>query len=200
MIYIKAIGRVWAAAILVILIVAASVAHAAPHAYTVTAWLQGDYHSEPGEDKLAFVARVAKELQAWTNETGWEACGPLAKMPDGSFVVQLTTNKAQTLCLRSTSAPAGATLIGESLHSHPTAPNGIVKFTDMDRAAHKALHDWKFADRSVKSVIVEQDHFSPDDFNEGPGYLAVNGRLLYQHGPGTEVEISGRADLAQVTP
>lgn len=176
--------------ILAILALALSAnAVAAPQAYTTQAWLQGTYTSEAGESKLDFVIRVAKELQKWTDLTSWEACGPIAKTADG-YVIQLTTNKAQTLCLRSTSVPEGSVAIGESIHSHPTSETGYVTFNDMDRAAHKAVHDWKFADRSIKTVMVEQHHFSPDDFKEGAGYLVNQGQLLYQHGKGTEVVVT----------
>lgn len=163
---------------------------AAPQAYKVTAWVVGTYTSAAGADKGAFVLRVAEALKAWTDKTGTEACGPIVRTARGALQVTLTTEKSQVVCLISTQAPAGDTLTGDSIHSHPTdGGRRRVRLTTLDLAALRALGRSGFVSMlqnlDVRQVDAEPDTFSPDDYATGSGYLVVGSRLLYQHGEGT---------------
>lgn len=163
---------------------------AAPQAYKVTAWVVGTYTSEVGADKGAFVLKVAEALKAWTDKTGTEACGPIVRTASGALQVTLTTEKSQVVCLISTQAPAGVTLTGDSIHSHPTdGGRRKVRLTTRDLAALRALGRSGFVSMlqnlDIRQVDAEPDTFSPDDYATGSGYLVVGSRLLYQHGVGT---------------
>lgn len=160
-----------------------------PEVFKVQAWVVGTFTSTPGESHDAFVLRVGQALKAWTDETGTEACGPIAQAKDGSYFVQLTTEKAQTVCLRSTVMPEGMTYTGDNIHSHPHKAAETVRLTARDKAALRALGEVKTVDDmerlGITRVHIEADDFSPDDYAGGPGYLVVNGTLRYQHGKGT---------------
>lgn len=158
-------------------------------AYKTQAWLVGSYTSNPGESRDAFVLRVAGALKAWTDATGTEACGPIVRTATG-YAVTLTTEKSQVVCLISIQAPAGDTLTGDSIHSHPTdGGRRKVRLTTQDMAALRALGRGGFVDMlrrmDIRQVDAEPDTFSPDDYATGAGYLVVGSRLLYQHGQGT---------------
>lgn len=167
-----------------------------PQVIKLEAWVVGDYSSNPGESYDAFVLRVATALAQWTNDTGTEACGPIEQAKDGTYHVQLTTEKAQTACLQSIVAGPGMTYTGDNIHSHPAAKNGgyTVRLTGHDLAALEALGRMKLVNElrrfNIRTLPVEPDTFSPDDYASGPGYLVVKGQLLHQHGKGTSQVIS----------
>jgi hypothetical protein len=166
-----------------------------PETFQVQAWVVGTYTSHAGESRDAFVLRVAEALKAWTDETGTEACGPIAKEKDGTYYVQLTTEKAQTVCLRSTVMPAGMTYTGDNIHSHPWKDGrSQVKLTSHDLAVLEALGEVQLVDEmrrmGIRVVHAEPSTFSPDDYAGGPGYLVVRGQLLYQHGEGTAHQVA----------
>jgi len=167
-----------------------------PEVFKVHAWEVGTYTSTPGESHDVFVLRVAEALKTWTDETGTEACGPIEQAKDGTFSVQLTTEKAQTVCLRSTAPVAGMTYTGDSIHSHPAAKNGgyTVRLKGQDLEALEALGQVKLVDDlrrfHIRTLPAEPDTFSDDDYAGGPGYLVVKGQLLYQHGKGTAHEVA----------
>lgn len=167
-----------------------------PEVFKVQAWEVGTYTSTPGESHDAFVRRVAQALKAWTDETGTEACGPIEQAKDGTYSVQLTTEKAQTVCLQSTAPVAGMAYTGDNIHSHPSAKNGgyTVRLTGQDLVALEALGRGKLVDDlrrfHIRTLHAEPDTFSDDDYASGPGYLVVKGRLLYQHGKGTAAVVA----------
>lgn len=160
---------------------------ARPPLVKVQAWEVGTYTSNTGETKDAFVLRVAAVLDEWSRTEHTEACGPIAQYPDGRYVVALTTEKAQTMCIQSTAPPAGAVLTGDTIHNHPepTSRSGMVRLGADDAVALRAAKDdmWRCARRrSGCWVNVKPYEFSGADYNGGAGYLVVAGRLLYQHG------------------
>lgn len=162
-----------------------------PEVFKVQAWEVGTFTSAPGESHDAFVLRVAEALKTWTDDTGTEACGPIVQAKDGTYSVQLTTEKAQTVCLRSTVMPDGMTYTGDSIHSHPAMKDGghQVRLTTHDFDVLEAMGRVKLVDdmrrMHIRTVEAEPDTFSADDYAAGPGYLVVKGQLLYQHGEGT---------------
>lgn len=167
----------------------------APQAYHATAWIVGNYTATPGESKDAFVLRVAEALKHWTDSTGTEACGVIARDATGALQVVLTTEKSQVVCLIPTSAPGGGTLSGDSIHSHPTdGGRHKVRLTTQDLAALREMGRGGFVDMlrrmDIRQVDAEPDTFSPDDYATGPGYLVVGSRLLYQHGQGTAAQVA----------
>lgn len=158
--------------------------------HTVSAGLIGTYTSQPGETLAAFVQRVGIVLWAWTKNTGREGCGPIARLPSGLYVIQLTTEQAQTTCIIATDPPAGsdAVLIGESLHSHPPVANGVIRLTRHDRLVFRQIGDWSRANAYV--VDAEPCGFSDTDVAGGAGYLVACGELWHQHGRGTQTVVA----------
>lgn len=167
----------------------------ATQSYKTTAWVVGIYTATPGERRDAFVLRVAQVLKGWTDETGTEACGVIARDDAGALQVVLTTERSQVVCLIPISAPGGGTLTGDSIHSHP-ADGGRhkVRLTVQDLAALRALGRGGFVDMlrrmDIRQVDAEPDTFSVDDYATGHGYLVVGDSLLYQHGPGTATRVA----------
>lgn len=161
---------------------------------TVQADEVGTYTSAPGESYEAFVVRVAKILNTWTQQNGKEACGEFSKAADGTYAIQLTTERAQVMCIFNLTPLPGTTLVGDSLHSHPTPTDrsGDYQMTDEDRAAFKAVGDWEHAAKSNRWVHGDGSlaDFSTDDYDSGPGFLVARGKLMYQHGRHTARVVS----------
>lgn len=189
--------------LLAALLTAPAIAH--PPLITVQEWLVGTYTSAPGETKAAFLLRVAGVLDEWSRTEHTEACGPIAQYPDGRYVVALTTQRSQIMCVHSITPPDGATLTGDSIHDHPgaTSKSGGVLLNSDDAVAARAAGDWakwRCARTRHCWADVWPDRFSDDDYNGGTGYLVASGRLLYQHGRGTSVVVEAdiQAALAAV--
>lgn len=166
-----------------------------PETFKVQAWEVGTFTSAPGESHDAFVLRVAEALKTWTDDTGTEACGPIAQEKDGTYYVQLTTEKAQTVCLRSTVMPDGMTYTGDSIHSHPFKPGrSQVRLTSHDLAVLEALGQVALVDQmrrlGIRTAHAEPSTFSADDYAAGAGFLVVGSSLLYQHGEGTAHQVA----------
>jgi len=151
------------------------------------AWPVATHVSEAGEDKTAFLRRVAVAAQAWTAETGFETCGMVAT--DGQrWGLRLITLRSQVDCVFAPGvAPEGMHTTSETFHTHPRASvSGYLKLTAETRTSLKSL-----GERSPPSgVQVENDNeFSARDYAAGPGYLVTNGRLLFQGGRGQREDL-----------
>ena len=135
------------------------------------------YLSQPGETLKTFLLRVARDMRRFTHETGFEACGAIAKGPAG-YGLALGTNESQIGCLAGEAGvPVGMTWTGETVHSHPEDRNLIMQAND--KAYALATHSTNPYTRTFEGSPGE---FSPTDFQSGPGYLVANGALLYQPG------------------
>lgn len=147
--------------------------------------------SQPGESLDAFVVRIAPVFDAFTARTEWEACGELAQSEDGRYAVVIGSVQASLSCATSKdNVPVGFTAMGESVHSHPSTPD--VRPTGSDQAIQRM-----FGIRGLPYKVVEKNAgskgFSPVDFEAGPGYLVVSGRVMHQQGLRTTREV-GRLD------
>ena len=84
----------------------------------------------------------------------------------------------------------GFTALGQSVHSHPSTPD--VRPTGSELAIQRM-----FGIRGLPYKVVEKNAgskgFSPVDFEAGPGYLVVSGRVMHQQGLRTTREV-GRLD------
>lgn len=143
--------------------------------------------SFPGETKSAFLQRVAPSLRAYSDKTGFEACGVIATGPQGGFSVVLGSSHSHLACVNDPShVLEGYTLTGETFHSHGTAKQFVVNKAD------KLLMDPQIADQletARRRMLAGQSlfHFSPADFASGPGYLATPNGVIYQHGENKSV-------------
>lgn len=142
--------------------------------------------SEQGETLDAFVLRVSPRLRAFSDATGFEACGVLSS--DGErFGVVVGTNHAHIACINfSAYRPAGMTSVKKTLHSH----GGQGKFKP--NKADITLQGQHMTGRYARINTVHGqalDTFSEDDHRSGAGYLAgTNGRVYFQEA-GTTREV-----------
>lgn len=136
--------------------------------------------SETGEALDAFVLRIAPRLRAYSDETGFEACGVLATDGD-RFGIIVGTNRSHAACGNAdTFVPAGMKPVGQTLHSHRTG--GMYRANKNDRAL--------IGGRVGKGYrATEADTFSAADFT-APGYLVGSGAVWHQIGKRTVRRVS----------
>lgn len=147
--------------------------------------------SEPGEALDAFMLRVAPRLRAYSDATGYEACGVIARNDQGQYGVVVGTNHAHIACVNlSRIVPAGMRATGETIHSHGGDRAVAASKVDLQLMG-KRLAKMGGTTRAIITVHGQKlDAFSPTDFEGGPGYLAApEGRLLHQSGKGTTREV-----------
>lgn len=130
-------------------------------AFPVRAEVLDTVVSAHGEEKIAFVQRVARMMQAWTRKTGYEACGMIGQAPEGRLGVVMETSREASTCLIQADdhPPAGWVMTEDDIHTHPEYRRG----------------------QYARS-------FSPADYDH-PGYLVERGRLWHQRGRGTETDL-----------
>lgn len=149
--------------------------------------------SRPGETKNQFLIRIAPQLRAYSDRTGFEACGVIGSNQKGLFGVVLGSNHSHLACANNSNLmPQGMTSIDETIHSHGS-----------NRSFQMSRVDKLFTGRSDNGSIVSMslatrhgqilDHFSPQDFNGGWGYLATPEGLLFQKGKGTETKVTSES-------
>lgn len=138
--------------------------------------LLGDYISEQGETRDAFVLRVSPVLERFTKATGFEACGVLAT--DGQrFGVRLASIGSVLACeLRASEVPAGMSALNVSIHSHPA---GVVQLTRAEIRRAAMAGNRALAGGRAQKVMPG---FSNPDFASGPGYLVADGKVYFQMG------------------
>lgn len=119
--------------------------------------------SAQGESKEAFLVRVGRYMQGWTNRNDVEACGLIAES-EGRYAVAVNTQRMRDQCLTGFVLP-GWKHTGENIHSHPR-----------ERLARGFR-------RSTQAHFSDVDYLSP-------GYLVANGHLFYQNGVGTDRVVS----------
>lgn len=129
-----------------------------------------EMRSEEGETMDQFALRVGVRLRAWSNETGFEACGVIAQVSN-QYGVIIGTNSAHIACTNIHSlVPNGMTATQETIHSH-----GRDEAFGANRA-DKALMGGQLSGArgayiSVNGQVI--DRFSEKDFEGGAGYLAA---------------------------
>lgn len=149
--------------------------------------------SAPGESLDAFALRVGPRLRAYSDETGFEACGAFAKDESGRWGIVVGSNQSHIACavLRN-KVPAGMRAVVESIHSHGV--NRAVRANKSDLALMgQALAKNGGVGRAAVYVNGQTlDAFSQADLHASPGYLAIpGGRVLFQAGtPGSIREIA----------
>lgn len=141
-----------------------------------------DLTSQSGETMEAFLVRIGPQLRAYSDQTGFEACGQIASDGQGHFSVILGTNHAHIACVNDPDRVLpGMTAVGETIHSHGLHKQFSVNASDkmlMAKEVREAL------DKGRRTLLGGQDleHFSPADYASGPGYLATPTGLIHQNG------------------
>lgn len=133
--------------------------------------------SAQGQSFDSFLLEVGQTLRAYSDKSGYEACGMLAKTPSGYGIVVTTTGSHIGCVIHPDVLPDGMVSMGVTIHSH-----GRDRMVPMNR------QDRRLAGISpedeLRYQVVGQDlfHFSPTDYAGGPGYLATPNGVIYQDG------------------
>lgn len=137
--------------------------------------------SEPGESLDTFMVRIAPRLVAFSEATGFEACGAIGS--DGSrFGVVIGSNRAHVACASfNRHMPEGMTPVGQTIHSHG---NGAARLNRND-LRFLGLPEGPRSQRMFGTVYGQDRYrFSERDKSGGPGYLATPTGLLHHDGKG----------------
>lgn len=154
-------------------------------------WALGTLESHGGEDQLAFLKRAGRLLNAYTERTGYEACGVIGERRGqpgshpGRWVLPLVTQKAHIACMPALTLPEDAVYTGETIHSHPSHAVRRYRPTAADRTFLQMLEGRRVALGQTQSVRTLSQRFSEQDYKAGPGWLVVDGALYHQRGSGT---------------
>lgn len=141
----------------------------------------GTMTSEPGESRDHFLARVGLALRAFSDRTKFEACAEIGAAPGGQAwgVVIGSTDSHLGCVVENDRVPVGMTPTGITIHSHGGGAGFRMSKAD------KILAGLDSVEHPIYINGEDLAHFSAQDFESGPGYLATPDGLRYQHGPGT---------------
>ena len=138
-------------------------------------------YSGPTEMRTDFVKRIAPELAAFTEATGYEACGVIALRENGAdgahptFSLHMGSLHSHIAC--DTVAPVeGYVSMGTTVHSHPQQRRIRLSAIDMKARGTPA--------GKLRTETVNNCEFSDQDYAH-EGFLVTCGKLLYQNGRGT---------------
>lgn len=170
----------------------------------------GTWTSAPGESKDQFMLRVAVPLQAFTEATGFEACGVIAHERQGGsrMRVQVVTNQSHMGCLEVAFDDPDFEIPAvvhdrESIHTHPKGSNIRPNAQDV------ALFPGRGMRAGHERFNLESNDFSKLDYEAGPGYVVVPGeplwgrpKLLHQEGLDTRRNVGRlpKVDFAATVP
>lgn len=144
--------------------------------------------SEPGESLDSFARRIGPRLRAYSDATGFEACGVIGTN-GAHYSVIVGTNFGYMVCVNSAAFVLdGYSHAGATIHSH--GKQGRFRPTKTDLL----LMGETFAGGRPSLAVVHGqalNTFSDADRRSGAGYLAgENGRLFFQ----------GNGAMKEVTP
>lgn len=131
--------------------------------------------STEGESLEAFLTRIAPTLRAYSDATGFEACGVIASNGQ-TYSVTLGSSKSHLGCASySNKVQEGYKATGETIHSHGT--NKQFAINDADA--------FFLGGRPRVAYFAGQvlDQFSEVDY-QTPGYLATPTGIIHQAGKG----------------
>lgn len=165
-------------------------------------WVVGTMLSRQGQSKEDFVADVGRYLDAWTKQSGAEACAKLAQDDQsGQWGVMIVTQRSQISCIQGASMlPPFMKPTGESIHSHPhvQGAHGYVSVSRETARLAELLGSKLKVGQKLR--LPEPEHFSPADIASGKGYLVTGGRLKFQDGVGTEQDLGQVEASVAMTP
>lgn len=145
-----------------------------------------DLRSRAGESEHAFLVRIGPQLRAFSDKTGFEACGVIGSDKNGDFGVVLGSSGSRIGCVNDPARVlTGMTSTGETIHSHGRQGSFNMNHAD------KALSGLDPFDINLIPIHgADLFHFSPRDYAAGAGYLATPTGLEYQDGrAGSEVAV-----------
>ncbi|TAA41534.1 hypothetical protein [Pseudoxanthomonas winnipegensis] len=146
-----------------------------------------------GESMDDFSFRISERLRSFSDETGYEACGVIAKNGTNYSVV-IGTNEAHAMCLNSSFfIDDGYESVGMTIHSHPRSSTYIVNKQDQVILGKLERVGTRYDTGDQKRL------FSKEDYASGPGYLVSPfGDVYKQEGSAKTVQkIEKKSYLAQ---
>lgn len=137
--------------------------------------------SDRGESLDDFALRVGPRLRAFSDETGFEACGVLAT--DGvRFGIVVGSSRSHVACVNfGSKVPEGMTNTGQTIHSHGKPGRRRANAADLKLMGRGEMRLDRGGMMSGQSLTA----FSDMDFAGGPGYLAIPGGVIHQNGNAT---------------
>jgi hypothetical protein len=169
----------WIAMTIVALIFGACVIDQDAKAATVPYVHIADYVSAPGESETHFLQRVAPDMVAYSAQHNVETCGVVGKNGAG-FSLILGTNQSHIGCVFQPSVVLPGFVAVDRIHSHIND-----KKTFFLNPADATLAGVEMPSGLQRQKIDATNHFSAWDY-DAPGYLAIPGGILFEHGKGTE--------------
>lgn len=149
----------------------------------------GVFTSANGQTLTSFLEEVRPSLRAFSDSTGFEACGEIGRSADGNrYSIELGSSLSHIGCaIYDDKVASGFVPARLSIHSH-----GRQGSFNASRADRILLGLSPYSDTLVPIHGQILDHFSPTDYANGAGYLAAPHSLLYQNGhPGSEIVVAG---------
>lgn len=133
--------------------------------------------SQPNQPKDEFLLVVASRLWAYSQSSGFEACGVLAHN-GGIWSVVVGTNQSHVACVTTEDRIVrGSRFAGENIHSHGNTQTAHLNMID------RKILGLRATDRHRRLMIWQHtERFSHHDLNEGAGYLAISDGFLYHDG------------------
>jgi len=135
----------------------------------------------PGEAVDMFLQRVGPKLRAYSDATGFEACGAVGySSATGTYSVSVGTNKSHIACAVHFAAVLPSfEATGESIHSH-----GGTRSFRMNRADKTFMSVPSDARSAATAFVYGQniDTFSERDKAGSAGYLATSTGIIYHDG------------------
>lgn len=158
-----------------------------------------DVTSEPGESENAFLLRIGPQLRAYSDKTGFEACGTIGSDGQGHYGVVLGSSHSHLSCVNYPDrVVAGMTATGYTIHSH--GKQGVFSMSRNDKLLFSVGADptetTGLSPDGMDLVMVHGqllDRFSDSDYESGPGYLATPTGVIFQHGAQTTTVITATA-------
>lgn len=137
---------------------------------------------ESGETVDELAGRIAPRLVAYSDATGFEACGVMAKHNDGRWGTVIGSNQSHVACANLPDrVPEGFRAMALTIHSHGLG-GGELNQTDLRFLKLSA----DSRSKHMHGQIYGQDRhqFSERDLTGLPGYLATPDGLLRHDGKG----------------
>lgn len=134
-----------------------------------------------GETMDQFMARIAPRLVAYSEETGFEACGVIATKGD-AFGIRIGSNHSHVACANFRAMiPDGMEATPYTIHSHG---KGAAKMNVADMR-FRGIPETARSQRMFGTLYgQDRDKFSDQDLKGAAGYLATPNGLIHHNAKG----------------
>lgn len=138
----------------------------------------GDLRSEPGEDMVAFLQRVRREMVTYSDRQTFEACALICSNGGSEYSVRMTSVGAVANCAVAPICMDDHVSLRQTIHSHcPKRPGLRATMADEFLSGGRMRRRHHFG-------LCDPDGFSSTDYaGWRPGWLAGVEALYQQDGP-----------------